>query len=77
MILFPYKSFDLSNKFLSEHRTQNVAQIICPRLIQFNKASKAAEIYLQVGLNKECVDAFIAAEEWGKAKKVAEQLDRK
>ena len=71
------KSFDLSQKFLSEHRTQNVAQIICPRLIQSNKASIAAEIYLKVDLIKDCVDAFIAAEEWGKAKKVAEQLDKK
>lgn len=54
-----------------------MAQIIGPRLIEVNKASIAAEIYLKVDLIKDCVDAFIAAEEWGKAKKVAEQLDKK
>ena len=36
----------------------------------------AAELYLKVDLIKDCIDAFISAEEWGKAKKVAEQLDR-
>jgi intraflagellar transport protein 172 len=69
------KAFDLSQKFLSEHKAQSVAQAVGPRLVQMNKATQAAEIYLKVDLVKECVDAFISAEEWGKAKKVAEQLD--
>ena len=30
----------------------------------------------QVDLIRDCIDAFICAEEWGKAKKVAEQLDK-
>ena len=47
-----------------------------PRLLEQNRANQAAELYLKVDLIKECVDAFISAEEWGKAKKVAEQLDR-
>jgi intraflagellar transport protein 172 len=66
----------LSQKFLSEHKAQNVAQTVGPRLIQLNKANLAAELYLKVDLIKECVDAFISADEWGKAKKVAEQLDK-
>ncbi len=70
------KACDLSQKFLSEHKSQNVAQIIGPRLIDMNKPTMAAELYLKVDLVKECVDAFICAEEWGKAKKVAEQLDK-
>jgi intraflagellar transport protein 172 len=41
-----------------------------------NKANVAAELYLKVDLIKECIDAFISAEEWGKAKKVADQLDK-
>jgi intraflagellar transport protein 172 len=69
------KAFDLSQKFLSEHKAQSVAQIVGPRLLQQNKANQAAELYLKVDLVKECVDAFISAEEWSKAKKVAEQLD--
>lgn len=66
----------MSQKFLSEHKAQNVAQTVGPRLIQLNKANLAAELYLKVDLIKECVDAFISADEWGKAKKVAEQLDK-
>jgi intraflagellar transport protein 172 len=66
----------LSQKFLSEHKAQNVAQTIGPRLVQLNKANLAAELYLKVDLIKECIDAFISADEWGKAKKVAEQLDK-
>ncbi len=61
---------------MSEHKAQNVAQTVGPRLIQLNKANLAAELYLKVDLIKECVDAFISADEWGKAKKVAEQLDK-
>jgi intraflagellar transport protein 172 len=60
---------------LSEHKAQMVAQTIGPRLIEQNRANQAAELYLKVDLIKECVDAFIACEEWGKARKVAEQLD--
>ena len=70
------KACDLSQKFLSEHKSQNVAQTVGQRLIQLNKATMAAELYLKVDLIKDCIDAFISAEEWGKAKKVAEQLDR-
>ena len=70
------KACDLSQKFLSEHKAQNVAQTVGPRLVQLNKANMAAELYLKVDLIKECVDAFISADEWGKAKKVAEQLDK-
>ncbi len=69
------KACDLSMKFLSEHKAQSVATIVGPRLVQQNRAIVAAELYLKVELVKECVDAFISAEEWGKAKKVAEQLD--
>ena len=69
------KAFDLSQKFLSEHKAQSVAQVVGPRLVQQKKANAAAELYLKIDLVKECVDAFISAEEWGKAKKVAEQLE--
>lgn len=36
---------------------------------------QAAEIYLQADMVKEAIDAFIAGEEWGKAKKVARELE--
>ena len=53
-----------------------MVQIVGPRLVEQHKATMAAELYLKVDLIKECIDAFIYAEEWAKAKKVAEQLDR-
>ena len=36
---------------------------------------QAAEMYLKVDLIKEAIDAFIAGEEWNKAKKVAKELE--
>jgi intraflagellar transport protein 172 len=71
------KACDLSQKFLSEHKSQNVAQIVGRRLVDLNKPTMAAELYLKVDLIKDCIDAFICAEEWGKAKKVADQLDKR
>lgn len=69
------KAFDVAQKFLSEERTQYVAQTIGPRLLQQNRPNQAAELYLKADLIRECVDAFIVGEDWKKAKKVAEQLD--
>ena len=36
---------------------------------------QAAEMYLRVDMIKEAIDAFMAAEEWNKAKKVAKELE--
>jgi len=36
---------------------------------------KAAELYLKVDMFKEGIDAFIAGEEWNKAKKVAREYE--
>ena len=37
--------------------------------------SQAAEIYLRTDMIKDAIDAFIAGEEWNKAKKVAKELE--
>jgi intraflagellar transport protein 172 len=70
------KACDLAQKFLSEHKTQQTVSVIGPRLIEINRSNQAAELYLRVDMVRECIDAFISGEEWGKAKKVAEQLDK-
>lgn len=36
---------------------------------------QAAELYLNLDLVKEAIDAFIEGEEWNKAKRVAKELD--
>lgn len=37
--------------------------------------TKAAELYLNLDLVKEAIDAFMEGEEWNKAKRVAKELD--
>lgn len=37
--------------------------------------SQAAELFLNLDLIKEAVDAFMEAEEWNKAKRIAKELD--
>lgn len=36
---------------------------------------QAAELYLNMDLIREAIDAFIEGEEWSKAKRVAKELD--
>lgn len=38
-------------------------------------ALQAAELYLNLDLIREAIDAFIEGEEWNKAKRVAKELD--
>lgn len=38
-------------------------------------ALQAAELYLNLDLIREAIDAFIEGEEWSKAKRVAKELD--
>lgn len=38
-------------------------------------ALQAAELYLNLDLIQEAIDAFIEGEEWSKAKRVAKELD--
>lgn len=37
--------------------------------------TQAAELYLNMDLIKETVDAFMEGEEWNKAKRIAKELD--
>nr|XP_014345853.1 PREDICTED: intraflagellar transport protein 172 homolog [Latimeria chalumnae] len=69
------KAAELAIKFLSQEKTLEVVQILCPRLIEIRKYGAAAELYLNLDLIKEAIDAFIEGEEWNKAKRVAKELD--
>ncbi|XP_031437803.1 intraflagellar transport protein 172 homolog isoform X2 [Clupea harengus] len=69
------KAAELAIKFLGQDRSVDVIQAVGPRLIQLKKYSAAAELYLNLDLIKEAVDAFIEGEEWNKAKRVAKELD--
>lgn len=69
------KAAELAIKFLSHDKAVDVSQIVGPRLIQLRKYNEAAELYLNLDLIKNAIDAFIEGEEWNKAKRVAKELD--
>ena len=49
--------------------------IIVTLIFIITSLSQAAEMYLRIDMIKEAIDAFIAGEEWNKAKKVAKELE--
>ncbi|XP_066234732.1 intraflagellar transport protein 172 homolog isoform X2 [Saccopteryx leptura] len=69
------KAAELSIKFLPPQRSLEVVRAVGPQLIGIGKHSAAAEIYLNLDLVKEAIDAFMEGEEWNKAKRVAKELD--
>nr|XP_039330556.1 intraflagellar transport protein 172 homolog isoform X2 [Saimiri boliviensis boliviensis] len=69
------KAAELSIKFLPPQRNIEVVLAVGPQLIGIGKHNAAAELYLNLDLVKEAIDAFIEGEEWNKAKRVAKELD--
>lgn len=65
------RAAELAIKFLDSDKAIDVAQVAGPRLVDAGKHNEAAQLYMGVEMIKEAIDAFIAAEEWGKAKKVS------
>jgi intraflagellar transport protein 172 len=48
-----------------------------PQLVALGQHAAAAQMFLGVDMVREAVDALIAAGEWGKAKRIAQQLEPK
>ncbi|XP_030054442.1 intraflagellar transport protein 172 homolog [Microcaecilia unicolor] len=69
------KAAELSLKFLTPAKSLEVIRTVGPQLITIGKHSAAAELFLNLDLIKEAIDAFIEGEEWNKAKRVAKELD--
>ncbi|XP_053503578.1 intraflagellar transport protein 172 homolog isoform X4 [Ictalurus furcatus] len=69
------KAAELAIKFLTREKAVGVVQTVGPRLVQHKKYTAAAELYLNMDLIKETVDAFMEGEEWNKAKRIAKELD--
>ena len=44
-------------------------------MVNQNQHSAAAQMFIAVDMVRDAVDALVAANEWGKAKRVAQQLD--
>ena len=65
----------MAAKFLPEDQSLPVCRQAAVQLREIEKPAAAAELLLQVGAVREAIEAFIEAEEWKKAKKVAVELD--
>uniref|UniRef100_A0A8C8SJG0 Intraflagellar transport protein 172 homolog n=1 Tax=Pelusios castaneus TaxID=367368 RepID=A0A8C8SJG0_9SAUR len=69
------KAAELAIKFLGQPRSVEVIRLVGPQLVAMKKYGTAAELYLNLDLIREAIDAFIEGEEWNKAKRVAKELD--
>ncbi len=69
------RAAELAVKFLDGERAVEVAEEAGPRLVQVGRHSSAAQLYMGVEMIKEAVDAFVDAQEWTKARKVARELE--
>ncbi|XP_076029417.1 intraflagellar transport protein Oseg2 isoform X2 [Oratosquilla oratoria] len=69
------KAGELAVKFLSPEKADEVARQLGPALLNIQRYNAAAQLFLAGDLVKDAIDAFIAGEEWGKAKKVAKELE--
>ena len=69
------KASEIAIKFLDGDKAAEVATVAGPKLVEIGRFSAAAQLYLGCEMIKEAIDAFIEGEEWGKAKKVAKELE--
>ncbi|XP_063277854.1 intraflagellar transport protein 172 homolog isoform X3 [Prinia subflava] len=69
------KAAELAVKFLGQSRSVEVTRTVAPQLVAMKKYSMAAELYLNLDLIREAIDALIEGEEWSKAKHIAKEFD--
>uniref|UniRef100_A0A8C3Y295 Intraflagellar transport protein 172 homolog n=1 Tax=Catharus ustulatus TaxID=91951 RepID=A0A8C3Y295_CATUS len=69
------KAAELAVKFLDQSQSVEVTRTVAPQLVAMKKYSMAAELYLNLDLIREAIDAFIEGEEWSKAKHMAKEFD--
>ncbi|XP_071273312.1 intraflagellar transport protein 172 homolog isoform X1 [Agelaius tricolor] len=69
------KAAELAVKFLDQSQSMEVTRTVAPQLVAMKKYSMAAELYLNLDLIREAIDALIEGEEWSKAKHTAKEFD--
>lgn len=69
------RAAEICNQFLEGSESMEVARELGPRLMQINQVGPAAQLYLAAELPKEAVDVFIRTENWGKARRLAKEID--
>lgn len=68
------KAAELALKFLSQDKATRVVDMVAPRLIEIQKHSKAAELYINVDSVRAAVDALVRGRDYVKAKRVAKEF---
>ncbi|CAH8560325.1 unnamed protein product [Schistosoma turkestanicum] len=66
---------NLAVKFLPPESSAKVTELVASRLISFQRYTLAGELFLSIDKIQKAVDAFIAGENWSKAKGVARELE--
>lgn len=69
------RAAEICNQFLEGSDAIDIANELGPRLVELNQIGPAAQLYLAAELPKEAVDVFIKAESWGKARRLAKEID--
>lgn len=69
------KAADLTAKFVETDEAISISRSLGPKLIEMRQHNTAAQLYMACDLTKEAIDAFIAGDEWNKARKAARDLE--
>ena len=69
------KAGELAIKFLDSHRAVAVVRDVGHKLMGMNLFNQAAELYLNMEMVKEAVDALIAGDDLNRARKIARQYE--
>lgn len=69
------RAAEICNQFLDGDEATEVAGELGPRLMEMNQFGPAAQLYLAAEMPKEAVDVFIQSENWGKARRLAKEIN--
>lgn len=69
------RAAEICNQFLENEEATEIASMLGPRMVEINLIGPAAQLYLTADLPKEAVDVFIQSDNWGKARRLAKEID--
>lgn len=69
------RAAEICNQFLEGDEATEVAKELGPRLVEISQFGPAAQLYLAAEMPKEAVDVFIQSENWGKARRLAKEIN--
>lgn len=69
------RAAEICNQFLEGDDAVDVAKELGPRLVELSQIGPAAQLYLAAELPREAVNVFIQSDNWGKARRLAKEID--